>query len=246
MNRKQRIPPKAQIALAAVAVLIVAAVAWFGLVHPKTSSAAKLSKRIDEAQQQLVQAQAAAAAAKHNKPVRVASLFRLVKAMPDAQDMSGILLQLNQVAQDSGITFDSIRPGTTAALGAYTAIPITLTFTGNYYDLSDFLLRLRTLVSVRHGELDATGRLFAVDSLTFSQGDGGFPNIAAALTVDAFVYGGGALAAPTGTAAPATDGSTAAASATTTTSTTSSTTSTTSTDSTGAAPADASATGVTP
>lgn len=203
MNTKQRVPPNAQIALVVLGVLLAAAIAWFVLIHPKSTAAGKLSKEIVDAQTRLTQAQAAAAAAKNDQPVRVANLFRLVKAMPDSQDMSGILLQLNQVAQDSGITFESIKPSTRIPLGSYDAVPITLSFTGNFYDLSDFLLRLRTLVSVRHGALDATGRLFAVDTLTFGPSTGGFPSISAALTVDAFIYGTGVAAAPPATPAPA-------------------------------------------
>jgi hypothetical protein len=203
VNTKQRVPPNAQLALVVVGVLLVAAIGWFVLVHPKSTSAGKLSKQIVEAQTSLTQAQAAAAAAKNEKPVRVANLFRLVKAMPDSQDMSGILLQLNQVAQDSGITFESIKPSTMIPLGSYNAVPITLAFTGNFYDLSDFLLRLRTLVSVRHGALDATGRLFAIDTLTFGPATGGFPSISASLTVDAFIYGSGGAASPAPAPTPA-------------------------------------------
>ena len=202
MNAKQRVPPNAQIALVVVGVLLAAAIGWFMLVHPKSTSAGQLSKQIVDAETRLAQAQAAAAAAKNDKPVRVANLFRLVKAMPDSQDMSGILLQLNQVAEDAGITFESIKPSTMIPLGSYDAVPITLAFTGNFYDLSDFLLRLRTLVSVRHGALDATGRLFAVDTLTFGPATGGFPTISASLTVDAFIYGTVEAAAPAATPAP--------------------------------------------
>jgi hypothetical protein len=194
VNTKQRVPPPVQIAIAVLVVLLVAIVGYLGLVHPKSAAAGKLTKELDAANAQLVQAQSAARAAKQQKPIRVGSLFRLVKAMPDSQDMSGILLQLSQVAKDSGITFEAIKPGSPVALTGYTVVPCTLNFSGNFYDLADFLLRLRTLVAVRHGELNATGRLFAVDTLSFGPGKEGFPTIEAALTVDAFVYGTGASA----------------------------------------------------
>ena len=90
--------------------------------------------------------------------------------MPDQVDMAGILLELNQVAEDSGITFEQITPATTATpISGYLAIPITVEFQGNFYDLSDFLYRLRNLVDVRHGTLDATGRLFAIDEVDFAE-----------------------------------------------------------------------------
>jgi hypothetical protein len=83
-------------------------------------------------------------------------------------------------------------------------VPISLEFTGNFYDLNDFLFRLRSLVAVRGGALQASGRLFSVDSLEFTQGSGGFPNISAKINVKAYVYGTGAAPAPTTPAAPAT------------------------------------------
>ena len=44
------------------------------------------------------------------------------------------------------------------------------------------------------GRLDATGRLFSVDTLTFNESTLKFPQIQATLVIDAFVYGGRACA----------------------------------------------------
>ena len=52
---------------------------------------------------------------------------------------------------------------------------MTLTFEGNYYDLTDFLFRLRNLVSVRDGVLEANGRLYTLDALDLAEGGDGFP-----------------------------------------------------------------------
>ena len=53
--------------------------------------------------------------------------------------------------------------------------PIDLAFEGNYFSLTDFLYRLRRLVEVRHGKLDATGRLFSVGKIDFQPAEGGVP-----------------------------------------------------------------------
>ena len=153
--------------------------------------------------------------AKKGAQIRVADLYRLTKAMPDQVDMAGILLELNQVAEDSGITFEQITPATTATpISGYLAIPITVEFQGNFYDLSDFLYRLRNLVDVRHGTLDATGRLFAIDEVDFAEAPPppGFPQIRAHLVIDAFVYGTGT--APTVAPATGATGTTGATGAT--------------------------------
>lgn len=207
---KRRIPPKAQIAVVAAGVLFVAIVGWLVLVSPQRSKASHLKAQIVSTEAQLTQAKALSNASKQVQPIRVADLFRLAKAMPDQADMAGMLLQLNGVARASGITFQSITPGASVPINGYQAVPVTLTFQGDFYGLNDFLLRLRNLVGVRAGRLDARGRLYAVDTLAFAQGDKGFPQIGAKLVVDAFVYGTGvpassATAATTDTTATTTD-----------------------------------------
>src|SRR6478736_8371157 len=100
-------------------------------------------------------------------------------------------------------------PQPNALIGSYTVLPISVTFQGNFYNLADFLYRLRSLVSVHAGRLDATGRLFSVDTLTFNESELKFPQIQATLVVDAFVYAAApasvpAATPPAATTAPAT------------------------------------------
>ena len=84
--------------------------------------------------------------------------------------------------------------------------------------LVDFLYRLRSLVTVQAGRLDATGRLFAVDTLTFNESPLHFPQIQATLVIDAFVYGTGVPAASVPvTPTTTTTGETTTSSTTTTT-----------------------------
>src|SRR3989454_6727123 len=123
--------------------------------------------------------------------------------------MHDLLIELSQLARDTGIRFDSISPQTIAPIGSYTVLPISVTFQGNFYNLADFLYRLRSLVTVTAGRLDATGRLFEVDTLTFNESPLKFPQIQATLVIDAFVYGSCALPpasppATTHTSAPTT------------------------------------------
>ena len=116
--------------------------------------------------------------------------------MPGKPDMPGVLLELNRIARDSGIRFDSITPGDSADAGGYMRQPIDVIFDGSFYELSDFLYRVRTLVSVHNGRLRATGRLFTVRTLSFVESEQGFPQIRATLGVDAYVYGTGAETPP--------------------------------------------------
>ena len=213
---KQRLPLAATIAIVVVAALLAGVAGWFVLVSPKRAEATRLTGEIDSTQAQIAAYHTASLQAKGRQPIKVVDLFRLSKAMPDRADMSGVLLQLNQIAADTGITFQSISPQTSVPISGYQAIPIQLSFEGNFYNLADFLFRLRNLVSVQHGQLSATGRLFAIDTLSFTQSQQGFPQIAASLVVDAFVYGTQTAATATPTTTTSTTG-TATTGATTTT-----------------------------
>jgi hypothetical protein len=171
--------------------LVIAAAGWFLVISPQRSRATSIDNEIAEVQAQIVQARLAAEQAENAQPVRTADLFRLTKAMPSDNDIAGVLLELSKTAGETGIVFESIIPGPTVAAGTFRAQPIELVFTGNFYSLSDFLYRLRNLVSVQQGELLANGRLFSVDKLQFVEADSKFPNIRALLTVSALLYGTG-------------------------------------------------------
>jgi hypothetical protein len=216
----KKISPPVIAAVTAAIVLVISAGGWFLLVSPKRSEASRLDDEIAQAQADAMSAQQAVDAANKIKPVAVPDLFKLAKAMPDDVDMAGVLLELNRVASESGIAFESITPGQPTKLTGYRVIPTDVVFEGNFYSLADFLYRLRNLVSVESGHLNASGRLFAIDKLSFGEADAGFPQIKAAITIDAFVYGDGATvpvstlatttSAPTTTSATTTESTTTA------------------------------------
>jgi Tfp pilus assembly protein PilO len=198
-GKKLNASPRTLLVVAVVVPLLAAALGWFVLVSPKRAEVARLDAEIADVQLQVSQRRGQLARPVEAQAPASADLFRLTKAMPDAPDMAGVLLELNQIAADSGIVFESIAPQAAPAGGDYQSLPVQVTFQGTFYNLSDFLLRLRRLVKVRDGELDARGRLFVVDSLAFAESESGFPRIQATLTVKAFVFG----STPLGTVPPA-------------------------------------------
>jgi Tfp pilus assembly protein PilO len=219
---KKKLPQSAQIGIALAAVLLLALVGYFAVVKPQKGQAADLSTQIAAADKQVADARALLAKSKDAQKVHVADLFRLTKAMPDQPDESGIVLELTSIARESGIAFDSISPAGSTALSGYQVVPINVVFQGNFFQLTDFLFRLRNLVDVRRGALAADGRLFTVDSIEFAEGELKFPQVRATLTVDAYIYGTGAsVSAPPQTGPPA---GTAASGATTPATTTTTTT----------------------
>ena len=220
---------RAQVALVVGGLLLVTVIVYFAVISPKRSTAAQLKQQTAAVQKQIDQNRSTAFT-QALPAVRAASVFSLSKAMPTQLETADVILQLNQLAVYSGITFNSITPngtsststvGTTVAPDPFAAEPIQVEFTGSIYNLLAFLQRLRNLVRIENGHLNAVGRLFDVSDVSFAAGPKGFPQITATLTVNAFVP----QAPQTTSAVP---GSTDTTSTTTTGTTTTSTTTTTS------------------
>jgi type IV pilus assembly protein PilO len=216
----------------AIALVIVGAVGYFTLIRPKHAEAARLTEEIAGLDQKVMEARLAQRARDQAPAIRVAELFDLSKAMPNKEDMPGVILELNTVAAAAGIRFIAIAPQGTISKVGYKVQPIQLTFHGNYFGLSDFLFRLRNLVTVRDGVLRASGRLFTLDNIDFHQSPvNKFPEVEAVLVVSAYVFDPAAVPAGVPVTPPpvTTTGATTTPAATTTTTTTPTTTGATTT-----------------
>jgi Tfp pilus assembly protein PilO len=201
---------KMQFGLVALGLVVLAAAGYSLAVSPQNAETAKLQTQVTAQRGLILERKASLRADLHPASIKVADLFRLARAMPDREDMPGMLLTLNQVARSSGVKFDLVAPAGTVAAPVvpvdYQTERLHLVFHGDFYGLSDFLYRLRSLVAVRHGKLLADGRLFNVDTVTFNMADALFPQISADVYVDAYIYAPVALAPPTtpSTATPST------------------------------------------
>jgi Tfp pilus assembly protein PilO len=227
VKQKKPLPKAVLVALPVVAGLVIAAAGWLLAISPQRSKATDLRRQTAAVQQKISDelAQAARAKSAASAPeIQVADVYKLAKAMPGFPDMPDVLLELDQTAKAAGVQLDSISPAAPApaTAGGYSTLGLSLAVEGDFYTVTDLLYRLRNLVFVRNGALEANGRLFSVDnvSLTPSTGRG----LKATVAVQTYVFGGG----PT---APS-----AAVSATSTTATTTTTTASSSGPSAAGAP----------
>jgi hypothetical protein len=184
-----KLPTPAKFGLLAGGIVVALVAGWFIVISPKRSDVSTLKDQIAETQGEIAVAHGVRTPSQ--PAIRIADLFRLSRAMPNTADVPGVLLQLSHVAEETGVSFQSITPHDPTSLGAYQRLTIDLVFQGRFYDLSDFLYRLRNLVDVHNGVLNATGRLYSVDSITFNQGELSFPQVKASLTISAYVFGDG-------------------------------------------------------
>lgn len=214
--------PRIKFAVAGVWLLLLGGGGYTFVVSPQNAETAKLKVQVTAEQGQVYKRRAQLKAGLHPPAIQTADLFRLARAMPDRTDMPGIILTLSDVAREAGINFDLIEPVASgvasASAGSYQVQRIHLLFNGDFYGLSDFLYRLRNLVVVHDGKLEAMGRLFNVDTVTFSVQANDFPKISAELYVNAYVYSSTPPAASTTptTTTPSADGTSTPPTTTTT------------------------------
>ena len=205
-----------------VSIVVVAVViaGYFVLLRPQSTKADNLDKEIAALETELKAANELAAPDEEPKlPIEVADLVELAKAMPDNPELADAILELNAASEGAGVGFSAITPGSPAAGAGYTQLPLTLSFEGNYYSLTELIYQLRNLVTVRDGVLDAHGRLFTIDSLDWHEAEDGFPTIQADLAVSAYVYGTNSVptVVPGTTPTPPAEGQTTTTTAETTT-----------------------------
>jgi hypothetical protein len=229
-----------QAILTLVGVLAVAAAAWLLVISPKRDEVAQINTQLTAAQATLAQANSDVArytAARTEIRKSRARLAAAGRALPSQVAMPSLLRELEQTAKNDGVTMTTLNSSGTAgaatdpsattstAPSGVTAVSLTLSFDGRFLPLQQFLSDLQKFVKVSHKNFKASGRLLAVNSVNLGAGQGGLPDLTAA--VSATVYVLDPLSAQPTTAAPATTGTTTpSTSSTTTTTTTPSTTST--------------------
>jgi Tfp pilus assembly protein PilO len=117
-----------------VSILVVAAAAiafWMLALGPKREEASELSAQVGQLQASLAEAQSKAteaAAAKRDFPADYRQLVVLGKATPGNDETASLLVELNHVADDSRVKFESIQlneTGETVAPPAPEAAPTT-------------------------------------------------------------------------------------------------------------------------
>ena len=224
-----------------VAVAAVAAIGayWMLVLAPKREEAAAIDQQITQKQTELAQAESEVASyeqARNNYKANYSMVARLGKAVPADDDVRSLLVQMNNAASRAGVDFRTINissqgapaagpaaqpttgptppPGASAVgTAGFSSMPFTFGFKGSFFELGKFFNRLDRFVKVRNGNLDVTGRLLLVNSITLAPDtDKGFPMLTADVTAATYLLpategltGGATPDSPTadGTAAPA-------------------------------------------
>ena len=185
------LPKQAQLALVGVGAALVLLLGWMLLIGPKQKEISNVNSQTAAVNQQIADdlTRASTARGADSAPtLRVADVYKLTTAMPSIPDMPDLLLELDQTASAAGVTLNSIAPSapTTDPTGGYSTLEVNISVTGNFYSLTDLLYRLRNLVYVRSGALQANGRIFAVNTINLTPSDN---VVTAAIGLTTYVYG---------------------------------------------------------
>ena len=190
---------KAVIALGAVGGVALLAAAWFLVVTPQKSKAKDLKGQVAAAHTELAQRKVDLATPSAKLTVKAGDTYRLAKALPDATNMAGMILDLNRLATRHHLAFTSITPSTPLAATGYVSQPVNVEVQGRFTSVSGFLGELRRLVRVHQGRLDARGRLYSATNINLTEAENKFPNVKAAVTIESYTF-----FAPTAAGTPAT------------------------------------------
>lgn len=201
--------------LVVVCILAAIGAAWFLVVGPKRSEAAKLGSQITAAQGQLDAARAQVAAgqaAQSTFASNYLTLARLGEAVPSDDNVPSLIYQVQSAAAATRVDFRNLTvsaagaappaasspsatqfataalpPGVAVGPAGFPVEPFTFTFRGNFFHLSDFLGRLERFVVARNSHISVSGRLMSLNAISLGAGPSGFPQITATVSATTYV-----------------------------------------------------------
>jgi len=191
---------------AVVAVVLV--VAWYFLLFaPAQRKMGDLDTQITSAQSALDQANQEVVkleSYKKTAPQSRAEIVRLGKMIPESEGIPGLIIELSKTADSSGVSITGITRGTTTPGTPFGIQAVSISVSGRYFDVEDFLYRLEEYVAFRNATFRVTGRLLQVTQLTLQYNPSttttsGSPSLAVTINLNAYLWGGVGQAAGTGT-----------------------------------------------
>lgn len=177
MNLK--LSPRDELIVELLAIVMVSVLAVVFLITPQWRHIGELKREQDDVRKQVQEAQATLARFKEAKAesiVNQAELIKLATQVPDEPQLPTLIVELQNVANQSGVDFISVTPEEPTPSGEYTIIPMRISVTGQFRDIVDFLGRVYGLTR----EVRITDASISVQE---------YPTLTADLTAQTFVMG---------------------------------------------------------
>ena len=135
--------------IAGIVMAVVAVLAFLLIVNPKRTEVAEANARLDtlEAEELTLEAQKASLEqSKAEAPTNRKIIRQVEQQLPPTADPQGFILLLKNAAVKAGVDLTQQTTGApVAAVTGVTSIPITLSLSGTYFALDEYLFQLETL-----------------------------------------------------------------------------------------------------
>ncbi len=208
-----------RILLAAVVAIFAVGGFWKLALAPKRAQAQNLAKQVADADAQLAQSRSLLATyqgAQGQYKTNFATVVRLGEAVPSDDDTRSLLVQLDAAAKRSGAAFDTldVGSGTNAATttgatttpvapgaisaGSYSEMPFSLSFSGSFGTLQNFLGRMQRFVTLKGDKILVNGRLMRIEAIDVEPGADGWPALTAKITASTYIVPDATSSAPSG------------------------------------------------
>ena len=183
-----------EVHIIAAVVAVVVIVAWyFVLLSPVRTKIGTLQRQVNSEQIQKQSAELTLQRLEQYKktaPQSRADLVRLSKMLPQDTEIPSLIVELTATTRASGMDFVGITPSAPVPGTPFSVQPLSLSVTGGYFDLEDFLYRLENYVEYRNDDFLVTGRLLQVTGLQIGAGPAGLPQLSVGITIDAYLWTG--------------------------------------------------------
>lgn len=90
-------------------------------------------------------------------------------------------------ATASQATTATLPPGASVGTAGFPTMPFSFTFTGDFFDMSDFIGRLERFLVVRNRSVAVSGRFMTIDGIALSAAPGGFPKVEASVAATTYL-----------------------------------------------------------
>jgi Tfp pilus assembly protein PilO len=173
------------IGMGLAAALILLAV-WFLLVSPEKKQVSKLNEEVATARQSLAAAQqklSGARTAEAQYSTAYASIVRMGEAVPPSAQVPALVYDLDQLSNSKHIDFNSITASgasssssssssssaSSSSSGGFKQLPVSLTFSGSFFDLYNLFNQLDGLATENeNGEVLISGRLLTIQGVSLT------------------------------------------------------------------------------
>lgn len=206
--------------LVGIAIIAVVAVAVVGLlIVPQFGVISDLDAQLNQSKQDVQKANLLLAqrqSAKQEAAQTQADLMTLQNQVPDTPELPTLIIELQNIATQSGLSWIKIEPKTPEDRSGYSAVPVTVDLQGTWADTVDYVRRLeRTERQVRVKGVDITSLVDAnqqsgtegSSSTSTSSTANGPVQLKTTIQLEAYVMGSTGTGSSSVPAAPSSSGS---------------------------------------